>query len=408
MRQIFEKEGFTPTDDADIADVILVNSCTVTHDADSKLFKCLRRIRREQSSAVLVLTGCYPQSHETDGIDADIITGTKDRSALPGLVRRFLQERSPALYIPAYKAGDVFEDISAQTIHGHTRAFIKIQDGCTMNCTYCIIPRARGYMRSKPLDEIRRQASSFAANGYREIILIGINLMFYGKKEGIDLADAVEACCTDGIERIRLGSIEPEMLERNTLIRMKSTGHFCPSFHLSLQSGCDRILHEMGRSYDTAAFERTVDMCREIFPDCGITADIMTGFPGETEEDHAASLAFVKKIGFSDLQVFAYSPREGTPAAARTDQVPGSIKKRRAAEISAAGMACRHDFYEKMLGSTVPVLTERPAADGIPHGHAPNGAHVKIFTENSEKCLPNSIFYVTIDSVGECFCSGRI
>ncbi|MBQ7989493.1 MAG: MiaB/RimO family radical SAM methylthiotransferase [Oscillospiraceae bacterium] len=404
LRCLFEEQGYVCTDDRDNADVFVVNSCTVTRDSDVKLFKALRRIRREHPEGIIVLMGCYPQAHGvTEEITADIITGTKDRKKIIEMVDRFIADRSPAVSIPPLERNDPFENIYAPSIHGHTRAFMKITDGCAMNCTYCIIPRSRGAVRCKSIGDIRREAKIFAANGYKEIVLIGINLMCY-RDGGKRLTDAVEACVTDGIERIRLSSIEPEMMRRDDLLRMRDTGIFCPSFHLALQSGCDKVLREMGRHYTTDEYRKIVDLCREVFPGCGISADIMVGFPGETDEDHRQSARFIRDIGFSDMHVFMYSPRESTPAAARTDQIPPEIKKLRADQISSIGRESSRLFLENHIGKVFPVLTERPGRDGIAHGHAPDNSHVKIFTEN---ILPNSILYVRIDNVGDNFCSGH-
>ncbi|MBR4225088.1 MAG: MiaB/RimO family radical SAM methylthiotransferase [Oscillospiraceae bacterium] len=404
IRHLFEKAGFTSTDDPTDADIFVINSCTVTHESDVKLLKALRRIRREHPDAVIVLMGCYPQVHDIPSyIGADIVTGTKDRAKIVDMVKVFMRERSPIVSLPSVDDAQ-YEILTAPTIHGHTRGFIKIQDGCSMRCTYCIIPYARGKVRSKPIDIIRREAEALAANGYKEIVLIGIDIMCY-RWEGKRLIDAAEACCVDGIERIRLGSLEPGLVKYDDLLRLRDTGKFCPSFHLSLHSGCDKTLREMGRRYTSEEYARITDLCREVFPGCGISADIMVGFPGETYEDHRISCEFAEKIGFADMHVFMYSPRDGTPAAERTDQIDPAIKKLRAAEMSAIGSISRQKFLTGLIGSELSVLTERPGRDGLAHGHAPNNAHIKILTEN---ILPNSILCVTIDSVGDDHCLGHL
>ena len=411
LRRLFEEDGFTVSDTEDGADIFVVNSCTVTHDSDSKLFKTLRRLKREHPGTVTVLTGCYPQAHGSlpDGVPADVITGTKDRGSLVALTQRCLKEKKRISSVIAYSAAEPFERMGTSVISGHTRAFMKIQDGCGMHCTYCIIPQARGSIRSKPIDDIVKEAEVFASNGYKEIVLVGINLMFYGVEYGLRLVDAIEAVCrTEGIERVRISSLEPEIISEEHLIRLSRQEKFCPHFHLSLQSGCDKTLAAMKRHYDTEKYESIVSLCRKYFPDCGISADVMTGFPGETEEDHAESIAFIEKIGFSDIHVFQYSPRENTPAASYPDQVDGSVKKRRAAELIAAGKASQQRFLSSLVGRTYPVLFEREKNDGIPHGYAPNYAHIKILTENSEKSLRKQIFYATIDCVGDGFCWAHI
>ncbi|MCM1579278.1 MAG: MiaB/RimO family radical SAM methylthiotransferase [Ruminococcus sp.] len=303
----------------------------------------------------------------------------------------------------------------------HTRAFLKIQDGCPNRCAYCIIPKARGNVRSLPLERVGEEAEKNAAQGYREIVLTGINLAFYGcdldkshKVSGAGLsgkyrlADAVETVCgVRGIERVRLGSLEPERLTEEDIARLASLPKVCPCFHLSLQSGCDGTLKAMNRRYTTELYGELAEKLRRAFPDCGITTDIMVGFPGETEEDHRESLEFAKRIGFSDVHVFPYSPREGT-AAAEMAQVPAEVKKRRAREFAELGETSSRKFRESLVGKRFPVLFEREKSDGVHHGYTPNYVHVKIFTKSSEKSLRNSIFYVTIDKVGENFCWGHI
>ncbi|MBQ5312364.1 MAG: tRNA (N(6)-L-threonylcarbamoyladenosine(37)-C(2))-methylthiotransferase MtaB [Oscillospiraceae bacterium] len=410
LRKLFESEGFVSSDETK-ADIFVVNSCTVTHDSDNKLFKALRRIRREHPAAVIAVTGCYPQAHSTlpDDVPADIVTGTKSRAGTVRLVKEFLADRVRIDAVSPFSGKEGFERLDTSVINGHTRAFMKIQDGCSMHCTYCIIPQARGNMRSKPLEDITAEARAFADNGYKEIVLVGINLMFYGIEYGLRLVDAIEAvCAVDGIERVRISSLEPEIISESDLSSLSAQPKFCPHFHLSLQSGSDRVLSLMKRHYDTAAYESIVGMCRKAFPDCGISADVMTGFPGETEDDHEQTLAFIDRIGFSDLHVFSYSPRENTPAALFPDQVDNAVKKRRAAELITAGQRTQDIFLNTLIGRTYPVLFEREKNDGIPHGYAPNYAHIKILTENSEKGLHKQIFYATIDYVDDGSCWARI
>ena len=233
--------------------------------------------------------------------------------------------------------------------------------------------------------------------------------MFYGVEYGLRLVDAIEAVCrTEGIERVRISSLEPEIISESDLLRLSGLKEFCPHFHLSLQSGCDKTLAAMKRHYDTSVYENIVSLCRKCFPDCGISADIMTGFPGETEEDHEESLRFIDRIGFSDLHVFQYSPRENTPAASYPHQIDNNVKKRRASELISAGKRTQQKYLSSLVGKTYPVLFEREKSDGIPHGYAPNYTHIKILTENSEKGLHKQIFYATIDYVDDGFCWGHI
>ncbi|MCI7768251.1 MAG: tRNA (N(6)-L-threonylcarbamoyladenosine(37)-C(2))-methylthiotransferase MtaB [Oscillospiraceae bacterium] len=412
MTAAFEAEGFTPTLEKKLADIFVINSCTVTSESDSKLRQTLRGLRRGHPEAVIVLTGCYPQAFPEEAAAegcADIVTGTKNRGDIVRLVKEYLDNRERICSVSPYSSHDGFEKMSADHVEGHTRAFMKIQDGCNAFCTYCIIPYSRGRIRSKTLEDIVSEAKGLAENGYKEIVLVGINLAFYGAELGTDLADAAEAVSSvEGIERIRLGSLEPEKLTDNILDRLAALPKFCPSFHLSLQSGCGKTLRAMNRRYTPEEYEALVCRIREKFPDCGITADVMAGFPEETEENHRESLEFVKKIGFSDIHVFPYSRRKGTKADLMEGQVPADIKKRRAAELAAVGANSRREFMKSLVGKDFPVLFERERSDGIHHGYTPNYVHVKILTKSSEKSLRKMIFYVKIDKIGDDCCFGEI
>ncbi|MGN1106577.1 MAG: MiaB/RimO family radical SAM methylthiotransferase, partial [Huintestinicola sp.] len=290
-----------------------------------------------------------------------------------------------------------------------TRAFMKIQDGCSSFCTYCIIPYSRGGIRSRELSDIREEAQRLAANGYKEIVLVGINPAFYGAELGLKLTDAVRAVCSvDGIERVRLGSLEPERMTDDILEGLSREPKYCPSFHLSLQSGCEKTLRAMNRHYTPREYEELVKKIRSLFPDCGITADVMVGFPGETEKDHKESLEFVKRIGFSDIHVFPYSRRKGTKADLMEGQVPQAIKKQRAREMTLVGEESREKFLQSLVGKEFPVLFEREKSDGIHHGYAPNYTNIKILTKYSEKSLRKMIFYVKIEKIGDDCCLGKI
>lgn len=410
MAEEFRKEGFLITENPLEADVFVVNSCTVTSESDSKLRQTLRRLRREHPRSIIALTGCYPQAFPDDAKneDADIITGTKDKAALIKAVKDFLSDRVPFFGVVPHLPHEDFEKMSISGVEGHTRAFMKIQDGCNSFCTYCIIPYSRGRIRSRALSDIREEAQRLAANGYKEIVLVGINPAFYGADLGLKLTDAVRAVCSvDGIERVRLGSLEPERMTDDILEGLSREPKFCPSFHLSLQSGCEKTLRAMNRHYTPNEYEELVGKIRSIFPDCGITADVMVGFPGETEQDHLESLEFVKRIGFSDIHVFPYSRRKGTKADLMEGQVPPEIKKQRAREMALVGEESRQKFLQSLVGKEFPVLFEREKSDGIHHGYAPNYTNIKILTKCSEKSLRKMIFYVKIEKIGD-GCWGRI
>ncbi|MDE7288539.1 MAG: tRNA (N(6)-L-threonylcarbamoyladenosine(37)-C(2))-methylthiotransferase MtaB, partial [Oscillospiraceae bacterium] len=348
-------------------------SCTVTGTGDKKLKKELRRLRRIYPNSVIVLTGCFPQafSEEAEKIsEADIVLGTKNRADLPRFVESFIREKSRIISVCPYTRDEKFEDMRNCGYENNTRAFLKIQDGCGMFCTYCIIPYSRGGFRSKPLDSIIAEAEGFAEAGYKEIVLVGINLSFYGVDFGKRLADAVEAVCgVSGIERVRLSSIEPETITEEDVKRLSKLKKLCPHFHLSMQSGCDKTLKAMNRRYLSADYERLVNNLRNNFEDCSITTDIIVGFPDETEEDFKQSLEFAEKMGFAKAHIFPYSKRSGTPAAEMENQVPEEVKHRRAAQMASAMEISKEKFLKSQVGKVFPVLFEREKSDGIHHGY---------------------------------------
>ena len=412
MKQLFSVSGYTVSANEAEADIFIVNSCTVTGTGDKKLKKELRRLRRSYPNSVIVLTGCFPQafSEEAEKIpEADIVTGTKNRSELPRLVESFIREKSRIVSVCPYTRDEKFENMCNRGYENNTRAFLKIQDGCGMFCTYCIIPYSRGGFRSKPVESIIAEAEGFSKAGYKEIVLVGINLSFYGVDLGKRLADAVEAVCgVSGIERVRLSSIEPETITEEDVKRLSKLEKLCPHFHLSMQSGCDKTLKAMNRRYLSADYEKLVNNLRNNFKDCSITTDIIVGFPDETEENFRQSLEFAEKMGFAKAHIFPYSKRSGTPAAEMENQVPEEIKHRRAAEMAAAMEKSKEKFLKSQVGKVFPVLFEREKSDGIHHGYTPNYTPVKILTKYSDKSLRNSIFYVKIVSVENDFCIGEI
>lgn len=353
----FAAEGFDVVPGhAPGCDVYVVGSCTVTAEGDRKTRQAVRRFRRENPGAIVVLTGCYPQAFPREAAavtEADIITGARNRAALPQLVRAFSLDRQRIVSIPQHEKGEDFESCSAADFGVRTRAFLKIQDGCDNWCSYCIIPAARGPVRSKPMPELQSELLTLARNGYREIVLTGINLSNYGREWGLHLSDAVlAAAATPGVERVRLGSIEPDLLTPEEIYRLAEGcgGKLCPQFHLSLQSGCDATLRRMNRHYDTTQYRAVAEAARKAFPGAALTTDMMVGFAGETEVDHQESLQFAREIGFAKIHAFAYSQRPGTRAAAMPDQVSPADKKRRCAELIAVAAELRKTALTAMLG----------------------------------------------------------
>ncbi|MFQ9792575.1 MAG: tRNA (N(6)-L-threonylcarbamoyladenosine(37)-C(2))-methylthiotransferase MtaB, partial [Acutalibacteraceae bacterium] len=299
--------GFSACQTGEDADIILLNSCTVTSTSDHKVKQTLHKARREHPHAVIVLTGCMPQAFPElaeDLTDADIVLGNSNRSSLLPHILQYLSTRQRIIDIVPHQTKEKFESMSVENFYERTRAFIKIQDGCNRFCSYCIIPYARGRVRSKPLDDLIAEVTQLAEKGYKEIVLTGINLSAFGQDINLHLCDAVEAVCAiNGIERVRLGSLEPEQLSEDVIIRLSKQQKLCPQFHLSLQSGCDETLKRMNRHYTTEEYRTIVQNLRNAFDNAAITTDIMVGFPGETEEEFMQSLEFAKEISFSKVNV---------------------------------------------------------------------------------------------------------
>ncbi len=403
----FQKAGFELAGPEEKADVFVVNSCTVTATGDKKTRNRLARFRRENPDAVVVLTGCFPQAFPEKakalpGID--VVTGAGNKNRLVELTLRAISEKSRIVEIAEHTPGEGFEEMQVQDFGEHTRAFVKIQDGCDHYCSYCIIPTARGRVRSKSLEAIRRELSVLAQNGYREVVLVGINLPCYGKDLGLRLIDAAEcACSVEGIERVRLGSLEPELLTDEDMMRLAAQPKFCPQFHLSLQSGCDAILRQMNRHYTTEEYLEIVRFIRNHFENPSITTDIIVGFPGESEEHFLQSLAFVREVGFARVHCFPYSRREGTRAAALPDQLPARVKEERNRRLAAEAERCKAAFLKEQVGRTEEVLLERQREDGSFEGYTKNYTPVRI---KGEGLAPGQIVLCRLDCCSEEHCLG--
>lgn len=382
LADLFSARGYDIVGHEDPAEVYIVNSCTVTATGDQKTRKTLRHLRGMHPEARLVLTGCFPQAFPDAAAllpEADIITGTKDRALLVRLVEQNLADGVRVVRVSPHERGEAFERMEVHGAPGRTRAFVKIQDGCERYCSYCIIPTARGPVRSKPLEALKEELAVLAAEGHREVVLVGINLPFYGKDLGLRLLDAVEAACAmEGIERVRLGSLEPELLTEADIGRMRRLKKLCPQFHLSLQSGCDATLGRMNRHYTTAEYGEIVKNLRGQFENCAVTTDIMVGFPGETEAEFSESVAFAEKIAFAQAHVFAYSPRPGTRAAGMEGQLPKNVKAERSARMIEATSRTRRAFLDAQVGLTTEILFENYEKNGVYEGHTANYVTVRV------------------------------
>lgn len=408
MREGFAALGHTPVSEGAPFDVAVINSCTVTAESDRKTRQLFHKLRRENPNGVIVLTGCMVQAFSDEAkaaCDADIIVGNTDVRKIVSLTERFLREGEKIFDISPHVKNEVFNTPGITDFAERTRAYMKIEDGCDRYCTYCIIPYARGFVRSKPKEEIRLEAERLAGQGFSELVLVGINLTSYGKGVGLDLCDAVEAVCSvEGIKRVRLGSLEPDHISDSMLLRLKSQPKFCPQFHLSLQSGCDATLRRMNRHYDTAFYADLVARIREMFEDAAITTDIMVGFAGETEEEFAESLAFFKKMQFARAHVFAYSRRKGTVAYNLPSQVSGADKKIRSRMLNEAAAAAEAEFLKAQCGKRVSVLFETGEGD-MYYGYTANYLRV---CAQSEYDLCGKIIEVEILSAEKDYCIAKI
>lgn len=407
MLEMLQSQGFAAALDGEQADVLVVNSCTVTAQSDQKARQSLRRLKRQNPGAVTVLTGCWPQAFPGEAAkleEADIILGNARRGELGDKILEYLSTKQRIVDVAPHKKGEAFEPMRVQGLRGHTRAFLKIEDGCERYCAYCIIPYARGRVRSKPLADLRSEVEGLAGKGYKEVVLTGINLPAYGQELGLSLCDAVEAACgVEGIERVRLGSLEPERLTPDVIARMRAQDKLCPQFHLSLQSGCDATLRRMHRHYNGAEYAKIVDDLRKAFPNCAITTDVMVGFPGETEEEFRESLAFCRSIGFAKVHVFAYSRRPGTVADRAPDQVPNAEKERRSHILAEAMEESRLGFMRAQAGRTEGVLFEREISPGVWEGLTANYTPVRV---ECSRELSGEILSVRITGAEDGYCVG--
>ena len=375
MEQLLRQRGHETVDFEAEADVYVVNTCSVTAVSDQKSRKMLHRVRREHPEALLAVCGCYPQTHVEDvrKLDVDLIGGTGDRAGFVDLLEQAMEGRQRIESIDQSFERRVFEVLPAGGMENRTRAMLKVEDGCVNFCSYCIIPYARGPIRSASLETAVAQTRQLAESGYREIIVTGIEISSWGRdlKNGLELIDLMEAICAAAPEvRIRLGSLEPRTITEDFCRRAAALKNLCPQFHLSMQSGCDATLKRMNRKYDTARYAQSIVLLNQYFEHPAITTDMIVGFPEETEAEFAATLDFIRTCGFAQMHIFPYSIRPGTPAAKMT-QIPKSVKEERARRGAAVAAEMRQAYLEGCVGKTYPVLFEQPK-DGKFFGHAPN------------------------------------
>lgn len=401
MQQILEEAGYEIVPFSEYADVYVINTCSVTNMADRKSRQMLHRAKKQNPDAIVVGAGCYVQTKEAQALvdeSIDIVIGNNKKHELVPLLQEYeASHRKTACVADINHEKQAYEELSLSRTAEHTRAFIKVQDGCNQFCTYCIIPFARGRVRSRELPDVLQEIRTLAKSGYREVVLTGIHLSSYGVDNGETLLHLIEAVHElEGIERIRLGSLEPRIVTDAFAKRLSELPKICPHFHLSLQSGCDAVLSRMNRRYDTKEYEAGCALLRRYFEHPAITTDVIVGFPGETDEEFETTERYLERIHFYEMHIFQYSRREGTKAAAMPDQVPETVKKERSEKLLALGHKMSEEFRRYYLGRQVTALLEEEFFhDGKRYYTGYTKEYVKVAVE-TEKDLSNTFVTGTL------------
>ena len=419
MESELQDRGHTLVPFEETADIYIINTCAVTAMSGHKSRQIIRRARKQDPAALVAVCGCYAQTdpEAVAGLGVDLIGGSDRRMEFLEELEKLAGQRADSSALPSQQepspclVGNImstrsFEPLPAGGLEGRTRAMLKVEDGCVNFCTYCIIPYARGPVRSLPLEEAVAQTQRLAGEGYREIVLTGIEISSWGqeKKDGQTFTDLVEAICAAAPGcRIRLGSLEPRTVTEDFCRRLSALPNLCPHFHLSLQSGCDATLKRMNRKYDTARYYESAALLRQWFEDPGITTDLIVGFPSESEEEFGETLGFIEKCRFSAMHIFPYSRRPGTPADKMPGQCSNAVKEDRSRRASAVAERMEREYQENLVGRTIPVLFEEEKGEGpeglrLWRGHAPN--YVEVWCESGED-LHNQVRQVMITAAGE-------
>ena len=400
MEELFINDGYEITDFSERADIYIINTCTVTGMSDRKSRQMIRRAKKTNPDALVCVTGCYAQTAAAEVLaieGVNLVLGTKDRKDIVNIVKTLKASDS------VNRVGDImnthiFEELHINNYADRTRAYIKIQEGCNQFCSYCIIPYTRGPVRSRPEDEVIKEVKTLAESGFKEIILTGIHVASYGAGTDTNLQTLLNKVNgIDGIERIRMSSIEPMTLNKQFVEGIKGCDKLCPHFHLSLQSGCDETLRRMNRKYTTAQYMEVVDGLREHFKDVAVTTDIMVGFPGETEEEFLKTAEFVKKASFAQAHIFQYSPRKGTPAA-KKPQLDPRIKEERSKIIEKITDESENKFLESMIGKTEKVLFEQRCKNVPGFFEGKTGNYITVIAKSDED-LSGHILPVRLENV---------
>lgn len=410
---LFQEQGYQIVDFEDTADLYIINTCTVTHLSDRKSRQLIRRSTRKNPDALVVVTGCYAQTSTSEILKipgVDLIVGTRNRFKIVELVKTAVKGRKPLVAVSAYDAGDQFEEIPSMPLSGRARAFLKIQEGCDNCCTYCIVPVARGPLRSRKPENVLKTARQLVEGGFKEIVLTGIHTGAYGRDLGGDLTlSALLRSLNDipGLLRLRLSSIEPNDITPELVEVLAGSEKFCRHLHVPLQSGDDQVLERMGRRYNTWEYLRLVEVLRDNIPDLGLTTDVIVGFPGEREVEFLNTYRFVEKISFSRLHVFKFSPRRGTPAAAYPDQVDPPTSDQRSHNLIRLGEKMAARFASSLVGMELAVLVERSLPDygGLYEGLTDN--YVRIVFPGDED-LPGQVVRVKPEGLKDNHLIGKI
>ncbi len=393
IAELFEQRGYKIVDMEQQADVYIINTCTVTNFGDKKSRQLIRKVKRQNPNSIVVVAGCYAQTapEEIMAIEGvNIVVGTKDRKSIVELVENYKEENKPQNYVSEIMKEREFEPLSIQKLENRTRAYLKIQDGCSQYCSYCIIPYARGVIRSRKPEDVIAEVKRLAENGFQEVILAGIHVASYGKDlKDVTLLDIVQKVHEiEGIKRIRFSSIEPNIVTKEFVETLCKLSKICDHFHLSLQSGCDRTLQAMNRKYTVEKYRQAVEMLRQYMPKVAITTDMIVGFPAESEKDFLESYEFAKEIRFSKIHVFPYSPKRGTPAAVMPKQIPNRVKSERSQKLIALSEQMTESFLEQFVHQEMEVLYEREIEKNVYEGHTTN--YIKVHTQ-SAKNITNCI-----------------
>ena len=405
MLELFQQKGFSVVSMNEDADVYLINTCTVTGVGDKKSLQLIRKNRREHPDSRLIICGCMAQQRgeELLSLGADLVLGTQNRGKVVDLFLEAESRGTPLCAVTPLSDDALFEPLNISTQNDHTRAVLKIQEGCRNRCTYCIIPSVRGPIRSRPLNEIRDEVRRLRDAGFREVVLTGIHLSSYGKdfSPAASLTDAIRVVQeTEGILRIRLGSLEPGIATQAFAEALKKADKLCPQFHLALQSGSDTVLARMRRQYNSAQYLRAVENLRCVFPHAAFTTDILTGFPGESEAEFRETEEMIRKVGFARIHVFPYSARPNTPAAAMENQLPAALKEERARKLIAVGNTVTREYLRSWLGQESFILPEEQV-NGCWEGYTPE--YIRVRMEPDSPCLsgvPAGIRLTAVESRG--------